>query len=50
MERTYIKDLKAKIGQEVTLKGRLQTLRDQKSMQFLILPHPVTPKLMPPPS
>ena len=37
MERTFIKDLKAKIGQEVTLKGWLQTLRDQKSMQFLIL-------------
>ena len=26
MERTFIKDLKAKIGQEVTLKGWLQTL------------------------
>ena len=37
MERTFIKDLKTKIGQQVTLKGWLQTLRDQKSMQFLIL-------------
>ncbi len=37
MERTLIKDLKDKIGQQVTLKGWLQTLRDQKSMQFLIL-------------
>ena len=37
MERTLIKDLKEKVGQQVTLKGWLQTLRDQKSMQFLIL-------------
>ena len=37
MERTLIKDLKLKIGQQVTLKGWLQTLRDQKSMQFIIL-------------
>jgi Aspartyl/asparaginyl-tRNA synthetases len=37
MKRTYINDLKTKIGQQVTLKGWLQTLRDQKSMQFLIL-------------
>ncbi|MDD2521778.1 MAG: aspartate--tRNA(Asn) ligase [Anaerolineaceae bacterium] len=37
MERTLIKDLKEKIDQQVTLKGWLQTLRDQKSMQFLVL-------------
>ncbi len=37
MERTMIKDLREKIDQQVTLKGWLQTLRDQKSMQFLIL-------------
>ena len=37
MERTLIKDLKEKVGQQVTLKGWLQTLRDQKSMQILIL-------------
>ena len=37
MERTMIKDLKEKIDQQVTLKGWLQTLRDQKSMQFLII-------------
>lgn len=37
MDRTLIKDLKEKVGQQVTLKGWLQTLRDQKSMQFLIL-------------
>lgn len=32
-----VKDLPGKISQTVTLKGWLQTLRDQKSMQFLIL-------------
>ena len=37
MERTFIKDLPQKIGETVQLKGWLQTLRDQKSMQFLIL-------------
>ena len=37
MERTLIKDLPSKIGETVKLKGWLQTLRDQKSMQFLIL-------------
>ena len=37
MERTLIKDLKDHIGEQVTLKGWLQTLRDQKSMQFIIL-------------
>ena len=37
MERTMIKDLRNKIDQQVTLKGWLQTLRDQKSMQFLII-------------
>lgn len=37
MERTLIKDLPAKIGQSVKIQGWLHTLRDQKSMQFLIL-------------
>ncbi|MDY0125905.1 MAG: aspartate--tRNA(Asn) ligase [Anaerolineaceae bacterium] len=37
MQRTLIKDLREKIDQQVTLKGWLQTLRDQKSMQFLII-------------
>ena len=37
MERTLIKDLKEKIDQQVTLKCWLQTLRDQKSMQFLVV-------------
>jgi nondiscriminating aspartyl-tRNA synthetase len=37
MERTMIGDLRKKIGQEVKIQGFLQTLRDQKKMQFLIL-------------
>ena len=37
MERTYIADLRKSIGQKVTIHGFLQTLRDQKKMQFLIL-------------
>ena len=37
MERTLIKDLREKIGQTVMMEGWLQTLRDQKKIQFLIL-------------
>jgi len=37
MERTLIKDLMGKIGQQVKIQGWLQILRDQKSMQFLVL-------------
>mgnify|MGYP001025862826 FL=1 len=37
MQRTLIKDLPRHIGEEVKVQGWLQTLRDQKSMQFLIL-------------
>jgi len=37
MERTYINDLRSKIGQTVQVRGWLQTLRDQKKMQFLIV-------------
>ncbi|HVX92688.1 MAG TPA: aspartate--tRNA(Asn) ligase [Candidatus Dojkabacteria bacterium] len=37
MERTYIKDLKEKIGKEVLLKGWIHTLRAQGSMVFIIL-------------
>ncbi|NLW71449.1 MAG: aspartate--tRNA(Asn) ligase [Chloroflexi bacterium] len=37
MKRTFIKDLKEKLDQTVTVQGWLQTLRDQKSMQFLII-------------
>jgi aspartyl/asparaginyl-tRNA synthetase len=37
MQRTFIKDLKDKIDQTVTVQGWLQTLRDQKSMQFLVI-------------
>ena len=37
MMRTEIRDLKDHIDEVVTVKGWLQTLRDQKKMQFLIL-------------
>ncbi|HPH95642.1 MAG TPA: aspartate--tRNA(Asn) ligase [Anaerolineaceae bacterium] len=37
MERTYIADLRNHLGEEVQIQGWLQTLRDQKKMQFLIL-------------
>ncbi len=37
MERTLIKDLHEAIGEQVMVQGWLQTLRDQKNMQFLIL-------------
>lgn len=37
MERILIKDLNEHIEQQVTIKGWLHTLRDQKNMQFLII-------------
>lgn len=37
MERTLIKDLSNHIDQQVKIQGWLHTLRDQKSMQFLII-------------
>ncbi len=37
MERTLIKDLRGKLEQTVKIQGWLQTLRDQKKIQFLIL-------------
>ncbi|MDY6845593.1 MAG: aspartate--tRNA(Asn) ligase [Chloroflexota bacterium] len=37
MERILIKDLGQHINQQVTIKGWLHTLRDQKNMQFLII-------------
>lgn len=37
MERTLVADLRNNIGKKVKVKGYLQTLRDQKKMQFLIL-------------
>ena len=37
MQRTKIKDLRQAIGQTVKLQGWLQTLRDQKKMQFLVV-------------
>ena len=40
MERTFIRDLRGKIDQTVRLQGWLQTLRDQKKIQFLILRDP----------
>ncbi|KAF0110651.1 MAG: aspartyl-tRNA synthetase [Chloroflexi bacterium] len=40
MDRTLIKDLRSVIGQTIKLQGWLQTLRDQKKIQFLILRDP----------
>ena len=40
MERTFIKDLRSKVDQTVKIQGWLQTLRDQKKIQFLILRDP----------
>lgn len=40
MKRTMIGDLRKAIGQQVKVQGFLQTLRDQKKMQFLILRDP----------
>ena len=37
MQRTSIGDLRQKIGETVMIQGWLQTLRDQKKMQFLIV-------------
>ncbi len=37
MDRTPIGELRNHIGKKVTIQGYLQTLRDQKKMQFLIL-------------
>jgi len=37
MERTPISALKGRIGQTVKVQGFLQTLRDQKKMQFIVL-------------
>jgi aspartyl-tRNA synthetase len=37
MERTLIKNLRSEIGKEVKIQGWLQTLRDQKKMQFLVM-------------
>ena len=40
MERTFIGSLRQHIGESVRMQGWLQTLRDQKKMQFLILRDP----------
>ncbi len=37
MQRTYIRDLKEKIGQEVKINGFVQARRDQGGIKFLVL-------------
>jgi nondiscriminating aspartyl-tRNA synthetase len=37
MERTFIGDLRKHIGEKVMIQGFMQTLRDQKKIQFIIL-------------
>jgi aspartyl-tRNA synthetase len=37
MTRTYIKELKAKVGEQVLIKGFVQTIRNQGSIKFLML-------------
>jgi nondiscriminating aspartyl-tRNA synthetase len=37
MERTYISDLKEKIGKEVRIRGRVDTIRDQGKIIFIIV-------------
>jgi aspartyl-tRNA synthetase len=37
MKRTYISDLKDKIGKEVRIRGRIDTIRDQGKIIFLIV-------------
>ncbi len=36
-QRTYIKDLQSKIGEDVVIKGFVDTLRDQNKIIFLLL-------------
>jgi aspartyl/asparaginyl-tRNA synthetase len=35
--RTLIEELPGKVGEQVTVRGWVQTVRDQKRMQFLIV-------------
>lgn len=37
MSRTYVKDVKSKIGESVTVSGFVHTLRDQGSIKFLLV-------------
>lgn len=37
MTRTLVRDAKAKMGERITLQGFVQTVRDQKAVQFLVL-------------
>jgi aspartyl-tRNA synthetase len=54
VERTFINELPRRVGEPVTVRGWVQTVRDQKSMQFLIvrdetgLAQAVLPKQDPP--
>lgn len=40
MSRTSVRDLRSQIGQTVTVKGWVSTLRSQRTMQFLIVRDP----------
>jgi nondiscriminating aspartyl-tRNA synthetase len=40
MSRTLVRDLRSQIGQTVTVKGWVSTLRSQRTMQFLIVRDP----------
>ena len=37
MQRTCVKDLKAKIGEQVSIKGFVHAIRDQGGIKFLII-------------
>lgn len=37
MMRTLVRDAMAKIGEQITLQGFVQTVRDQKAVQFIVL-------------
>ena len=40
MERTLVRDARERLGELVTLRGFVQTVRDQKAVQFIILRDP----------
>jgi aspartyl-tRNA synthetase len=40
MERTLVRDARKKIGEHIALRGFVQTVRNQKSIQFIILRDP----------
>ncbi len=37
MERTYIKDIKSKIGEDIEIKGFVHEIRDQSKIKFIII-------------